>query len=242
MFAYGGYETALMPGGEVKDPKRDYPFALFAALIACTIVYTLTQLVVVSMLPSSMVTQRPMAVVAQLMAGPHGAVLISFGVLLSSYGYLSANLLGFPRILFAMAEQGDMPPIMAKVHRRFRTPHVAILFFAVLLLAFSIAGSFQWNLFISAVSRLLYYGTVCAALPVLRRMQDVPAAEFRLPLGDFVSGLAVGLSLLLFPRLDKAGLGVLGGIAVLVFVNSAWAARRVRVAGSSKNMIDRVPT
>jgi basic amino acid/polyamine antiporter, APA family len=43
MFAYGGFETALMPGGEAKDPRRDYPFALFVALITCTVVYTTTQ-------------------------------------------------------------------------------------------------------------------------------------------------------------------------------------------------------
>src|SRR5581483_9684546 len=101
MFAYGGYETALMPGGEAKDPRRDYPFALFTALLTCTLVYFMTQLIVISVLPQAAFTDRPVAAAAQVMLGAAGATLVSLGVLVSCYGYLSANILGFPRILFA---------------------------------------------------------------------------------------------------------------------------------------------
>ena len=228
LFAFGGYETALMPGGEAKDPRRDYPFALLVALITCAVIYTMTQLVVISILPQSATTDRPMAAVAQLVLGAGGAALVSIGVLISCYGYLSANILGFPRILFAMAEQGDMPAVMARVHPRFRTPNIAIIVFAVLLLGFSVAGSFQWNLFISAMSRLIYYGSVCAALPVLRHKRDVPDARFHLPMGNLIAVLAVGISLLLFPKLDKAGLAVLGVVALLIAVNSLWAAHHAQ--------------
>jgi APA family basic amino acid/polyamine antiporter len=228
MFAFGGYETALMLGGEAKDPRRDYPFALLVALITCAVIYTMTQLVVISILPQSATTDRPMAAVAQLVLGAGGAALASIGVLISCYGYLSANILGFPRILFAMAEQGDMPALMARVHPRFRTPNTAIIVFAVLLLGFSVAGSFQWNLFISAMSRLIYYGSVCAALPVLRHKRDVPDARFHLPMGNLIAVLAIGVSLLLFPKLDKAGLAVLGVVALLIAVNSLWAAHHAQ--------------
>ena len=230
MFAYGGYETALMPTGEAKDPKRDYPFALFTALITCVVIYTMTQLIGDSVLPASAMTDRPMATAAQLIVGRWGAVLVSIGVLLSTYGYLSANILGFPRILFAMAEQGDMPAVMARVHPRFRTPHIAILVFAILVYAFTIVGSFGWNLFLSAVSRLIYYASVCAALPVLRRKPDVPREQFHLPMGDLFAVLAVCVSLLLFPKLDRGGLLVMAVLAACIFANSVWAARRARTA------------
>jgi basic amino acid/polyamine antiporter, APA family len=232
MFAYGGYETALMPGGEAKNPRRDYPFALFTALITCTFVYTMTQVIVISVLPRSLVTTRPMAAAAQIMLGPWGATLMSIGVLVSCYGYLSANILGFPRILFAMAEHGDLPSPMAKVHSRFRTPYLAIVLFAVLLYLFSVAGSFQWNVFISAMSRLIYYGSVCVALPVLRHKAGVPPAQFRLPMGELFAVLAVGTSLLLFPRLDRAGLLVLAVLAVGVIVNNIWASRHTRTTAA----------
>ena len=233
MFAYGGYETALMVGGEATDPRRDYPFALTLALIVCTVVYSLTQWVIVSVVPLSAMTDRPMADALRIMAGPWAAQLVSVGILLSSYGYLSANTLGFPRILFAQAEHGDMPASLAAVHQRFRTPHIAIVIFAVCLWVFSLIGNFQWNVAVSAMARLFYYGSVCAALPVLRRKSAVPDAQFRLPFGNVIAVLAVGASLLLFPQLDRVSAIVLGVVALCVIVNVLWAARRRDSMGSS---------
>jgi basic amino acid/polyamine antiporter, APA family len=228
MFAYGGYETALMVGGEAKDPRRDYPFALFTALIVCALAYTMTQWVIVSVLPLSSMTDRPMATAAQLMFGLWGARLVSIGVLISCYGYLSANTLGFPRILFAQAEHGDMPSSLTGIHRKFRTPHFAIVIFALCLWLFSLIGSFQWNVTISAMARLFYYGSVSAALPVLRRKKGIPDAQFRLPWGEVFAVLAVATSLLLFPRLDRLSAKVLGILGVCVFLNILWAVRRSR--------------
>jgi amino acid transporter len=228
MFAYGGYETALMVGGEAKDPRRDYPFALAIALVVCAVIYTMTQWVIISVLPGPLMTDRPMATAAQLMIGVWGARLVSVGVLVSCYGYLSANILGFPRILFAQAERGDLPAWVAAVHEKFRTPHVAIVIFAICLWVFSLIGSFQWNVAISAMARLIYYASVCAALPVLRRKKEVPEARFRLPLGNVFALLAVAVSLLLFPKLDSRGLLVMGVLAVCIVANSVWAARQGR--------------
>jgi basic amino acid/polyamine antiporter, APA family len=226
MFAFGGYETALMVGGEAKDPRRDYPLALFTALSVCTLVYTMTQWVIVSILPPSLVTDRPMAATAQLMFGVWSARVVSVGVLIACYGYLSANILGFPRILFAQSENGDLPPVLATVHPKFRTPHIAIVIFAAALWLFSLIGTFEWNLTISAMSRLFYYGSVCAALPVLRRRRHVPEPQFRLPAGNIVAGLAIVASLLLFPHLDRPSAMVLAVLALCVIANSWWAARR----------------
>jgi APA family basic amino acid/polyamine antiporter len=228
MFAYGGYETALMVGGEAKDPRSDYPFALAAALIVCALIYTMTQWVIISVLPGQLMTDRPMATAAQLMLGVWGSRLVSLGVLVSCYGYLSANILGFPRILFAQAEHGDMPQWVAGVHEKFRTPHVAIVIFAICLWGFSLIGSFQWNVAISAMARLIYYASVCAALPVLRRKKEVPEAQFRLPMGNVFAMLAVAVSLLLFPKLDSRGLLVMGVLAICIVANSIWASRHGR--------------
>jgi basic amino acid/polyamine antiporter, APA family len=226
MFAYGGYETALMVGGEAKDPRRDYPFALAVALVVCALIYTMTQWVIISVVPVRLMTDRPMATAAQLMFGLWGSRLVSVGVLVSCYGYLSANILGFPRILFAQAERGDMPAWGAAVHEKFRTPHVAIIIFAICLWFFSLIGNFQWNIAISAMARLIYYASVCAALPVLRRKKEVPEAQFRLPLGNVFTLLAVAVSFLLFPKLDSRGLLIMGVLAVCIILNSVWAARR----------------
>jgi APA family basic amino acid/polyamine antiporter len=226
MFAYGGYETALMIGGEAKNPRRDYPFALFVALGICTVIYTSTQVAIIFILPPALMTDRPMAAAAQHMFGGWAGQLVSVGVLLSTYGYLSANILGFPRILFAQAENRDLPPVLASVHPRYRTPHLAILFFTGALWLFSLMGSFEWNVTVSAMARLIYYGSVCAALPLLRRRPTAPPALFQLPWGDLVAALAVGVSLLLFPKIDRASAIVLGTLAVCVAANAFWAKKK----------------
>src|ERR1700746_1353049 len=104
VFAYGGFETALAPMGEAKDPRRDAPFALFTALLICTMMYALIQWVVVGVLPDAAHSERPLADVARIAVGSFGAALVAVGALISFYGYLSAKILGMPRVTFALAE------------------------------------------------------------------------------------------------------------------------------------------
>jgi basic amino acid/polyamine antiporter, APA family len=171
-------------------------------------------------------SNRPIAAAVQVMLGSRGAGVVSIAILVACYGYLSANILGFPRMLFALAQEGDVPAFMARVHPKFHTPHIAIVVLSTCALAFSLAGGFQWNIAISAISRLIYYASVCAALPVLRRRKEVPEAQFRLPMGNIFSLLAIAVSLLLFPKLDSGGLLVMGVLAVCIFANTIWAVRR----------------
>lgn len=201
VFAYGGFETALAPMGEAKDARHDAPFALFAALLTCTAVYALIQWVVVGVLPAAAHSERPLADVARVAVGSFGAALVAVGALISFYGYLSAKILGMPRVTFALAEQGDFPQAFATVHPRFHTPYVSILFFSALVWAFALSGEFKWNVTLSAVARLLYYGVCCAALPVLRRKR-VADAGFRLPAGNFLAGIAVLMCAALVTRVD----------------------------------------
>src|SRR5262249_30376108 len=77
MFAYGGFEAGLMPMGEVQNPERDAPFALFAALATVTVIYTAIQIVVIQVLPNSAASDRPLAAAAREFLGQAGAVLIS---------------------------------------------------------------------------------------------------------------------------------------------------------------------
>jgi amino acid transporter len=196
VFAYGGFETALTPLSEAKDPRRDAVFALFTGLITCTVLYTVIQWAVVGVLPDPGHSARPLADVARLALGRGGAAFVSVGALISVYGYLSANMLGVPRITFALAENGDFPPIFAAIHPRFRTPYVSILAFSLLSWLLALLGSFTWNATLSAVARLLYYGLVCAALPVFRRKQP-EAALFRLPGGNYFAVLGAGICVVL---------------------------------------------
>jgi amino acid transporter len=227
VFAYGGWETALAPMSEAKNPRRDAPFALFVALLLCTVIYALIQWVVVGVLPDAMHSQRPLADVARLAAGPVGAALVAVGALISFYGYLSAKILAMPRVPFALAEQRDFPQAFAAVHRRFHTPYVSILAFAVLIWGFALIGEFRWNVTLSAVARLLYYGVGCAALPVLRRKRPEGAnAMFHLPAGNFFAVLGVILCAVLVTGVDFGQSLILIATIALALLNWAVVARR----------------
>jgi amino acid transporter len=228
VFAYGGFETALTPLGEAKNPQRDVAFALFMSLITCTVLYTAIQWVVIGILPDPAHSERPLADVVQLALGPGGAAFVSMGALVSVYGYLSANLLGVPRITLALAENGDFPSIFAAIHPRFRTPYVSILAFAVLSWLLALFGSFTWNATLSAVARLLYYGLVCAALPIFRRKQP-GAAMFRLPAGTFFAVLGAGICMVLVAGVNLSGSLILLAIALVALVN--WMLVREKRAG-----------
>jgi basic amino acid/polyamine antiporter, APA family len=201
LFAYGGYETALNPMGEARNPRRDVAFALFVALAILTLLYAILQWVVVSVLADPAHSQRPLADAARVLMGEPGAALISIGALISVYGYVSANILTAPRGMFALAERGDFPAMFGAVHPRWRTPYVSIVVFALALWAFSQFASFSWNVTLSAVARILYYAGICAAVPVLRRMQP-GAALFRLPGGLTLPVLGVAICLVLLTRAD----------------------------------------
>jgi amino acid transporter len=217
IFAYGGFEAALISTGEARDPRRDVPFGLFGALVTCTVIYGLIQWVVVGVLPDPGHSERPLADVARIVVGQGGAALIAVGALLSVYGYLSGNILATPRITFALAERGDFPSVFALVHKRFHTPYFSIFAFALLVWALALLGSFTWNVTLSAGSRLFYYGVVCAALPVLRRKQG--PAVFQVPGGTWIALLGVMICLGLLTRIDYSKSLILLAAVVVALLN-----------------------
>jgi len=218
MFAYGGFEAALIPIGEAKNPRRDAPFALFIALMTCTLFYTLIQWVVVSALAAPEETKRPVAEAARVFMGAGGAGLVTLGAIVSVYGYLSSAMLNAPRLTFALAEGKDFPQFFGAIHPRFRTPHVSIVIFAIVLWGVAVAGSFKWNASLSAVARLFTYGLVCAALIKLRRRQ--PNAEaFRLPFGSAFAVIGIVFSLYLISGMGYGELLAIIATAALALVN-----------------------
>jgi basic amino acid/polyamine antiporter, APA family len=228
IFAYGGFESAMAPMSEAKNPARDAAFALFVALVACMVIYALVQWVVVGVLGPVATTGRPLAEVARTTMGNRGAGLVAIGALVSVYGYLSAKILGMPRVTFALAKGGDLPPLFAAVSNRFHTPWFSILFFAVAVWGLAISGSFAWNVTLAVAARLFYYAVVCAALIALRRKQP-RAAGFRLPGGPALAVLGIGISVALATQLDLSKSLILSATVGAAVLNWLWA-RRVRVA------------
>jgi len=233
VYAYGGFEGSLFVGGETKNPRADTPVALLRALAAVCVLYTAIQFVVVALLPSAATSARPLADAAQRFLGSGGGALIGLAALVSTYGYLSASLLQSPRITFAMGERGDFPRFFAAVHPRFRTPHVSIVIYAVLLFGFAAFGNFRWNAMLSAVARLAVYGAMALAVPVLRR-KNPSAATFRLPMPYFFSGAGIFLAILLMTRMGRSEFVIVSATCLVAFVNWLAIRRRHNISENKK--------
>jgi amino acid transporter len=227
VFAYGGFESALTPMGEAKDPQRDAPFALFSVLLVVTVLYTLVQVVVVYSLPNAAETKAPLADAARLFLHGPGAALVTVGALVSLYGYLSAMMLAGPRIPFAMAENHDLPAVFAAIHPRFRTPNVSIVLWGSLMWGLAVYGSFRWNVALSTAARLFYYGLTCAALIALRRQQP-GAARFRLPAGTLMAVLGIAFCLVLVKGIGESEVIILAATVVVALLNLLWVRLRAK--------------
>ncbi len=225
VFGFGGFEGAVIPMSEAKDPKRDAPFALFVALGVVTTVYMLVQVVVTGVLADASTSDRPLAAAAHVFAGRAGAGLIALGALISVYGLLSSLTLYAPRLTYAFAEQKDFPAIFAAVHRRFRTPHFSIVVFGVLVWALAVAGSFQWNLTLSAIARLFTYGFTCAAMLAFRKKAP-GEGTLHLPAGWLWAAIGMLFCVVMVSRMGWMELEILLVTCGVGLANWAWVRKR----------------
>ncbi len=194
IFAFTGFEMAAIPAGEVRDPRRNLPRALLIATAVVATTYILVQIVCVGTLPQLASSTKPLADAAQNFMGTAGAAIISAGAIISIAGNLNILVLSGSRLPFAFAERKQLPAIVARVHRRFFTPYVAIAITASAMLVLTLKSSFVAALTISAIARLVTYGVTCAALPVLRRRSGVSSAMFRVSGGAAIAVAALILA------------------------------------------------
>ncbi len=193
VYAFTGFEMAVIPAGEVRDPQRDMPIALLIAIGIVAVVYILVQAVCIGSLPGLAGSERPLADAAGHFLGKVGASIISAGAIVSIVGNLSLLGLAGARLPYAMAERGELPRILAATHRRFATPWCAIIFTCGIGLILALSGTFIYALTPSTLSRLLTYGVTCLALLILRRRPGAPRAAFSVPRGTIAAVLTLAL-------------------------------------------------
>ena len=153
----------------------------------------LIQFVCIGTLPELANSERPLADAGSRFLGAAGASVIAVGALLSMMGILHLAMLATPRLLFAMAEKGQIPRILSTTHRRFHTPYVAILLTAAIMLVLTLSGTFIYAVTISVIIRLIVYASTCAALPILRLRRDERPTTFTAPAGTVISVISLVL-------------------------------------------------
>jgi amino acid transporter len=191
LFAFGGFEMASVPSEEVIRPKKTLPLALISSVSLVVVLYLLIQVVAMGTLPELASSKTPLTSAALNFLGPMGAALLTLGAVLSTTGTNSASILVGPRMLYALAEGGQLPPFLARIHARFRTPIAAIVLFALATWALAVSGTFGQLAAVSALARLLFYATTCLAVPVLRRKMPDTHRQLTLPGGAVIPVLAV---------------------------------------------------
>ena len=169
-----------------------------------TLVYILVQVVCLGTLSGLAKDATPVASAAARFLGPAGAALMALGAILSTTGTNSTILLIGPRMLYALAQGGQLPAVFGRVHPRFRTPHVAVILFCASTLALALSGTFALLAALNAVARLLYSITTCAAVPVLRRCVPVVERSFTLRAGWLIPALGIIASVFLLTGINRS--------------------------------------
>jgi amino acid transporter len=230
LFAYGGWENPLIPTGEMREPRRTIPFGLVTGVLVCAAIYTLLQFITVATIGSTM-TDRPLAETASVLLGRGGATFVAVAAMLSTYGWISGASLNGPRLVYSLAEQGDFPAILARLHPRFHTPTAAILCYALAGWVLAFSGSFLWLVTLSSGAVMILYAGMCAALIPLRKFgPDVIA--LRIPFGPVLSVLGVAICMALMAGLKRRELLLMCVTVLIATANWLWARRRHAQVGT----------
>jgi amino acid transporter len=217
-FAFIGIESALTPSGEVREPARTVPRALFATLTLVTLVYIAIQIVAQGVLGADLSrnTQAPLAETAKRLLGGGGQTLVIMGAAISTLGYVAGDVLAAPRGLYALGRDGLLPASIGAVHPLYRTPYVAIVIHTLFCVGFALSGTFEKLAVLSVITTLIVYLICCLATIQLQRrdVRDGGAVPFRLRGGPVIPIIACAVVVWLMTA--STGQEVLAMAAMLV--------------------------
>ena len=222
MFAFMGMETALSASGEVLHPERTIPRALALGMSAVTLLYLGIQIVAQGILGPSLALSKAPLVDAMGEISPALRWLMLAGAAMSMVGFLSSDILGTPRVLFAFARDGLLPKSLGRVHARSHAPHVAIACYAAIAIVLALTGTFTELAVLSALTTAPLYILGCAATWRIVRggvAQSGEPLNFRwLGVATFLGITSMVALIALASREEILGLLVFMAISVAVYL------------------------
>jgi APA family basic amino acid/polyamine antiporter len=240
IFAFSGTEVAVTPGGELRNPARTLPRAILLALGVATILYLALQVTAQGILGDRLAreTGAPLAAAAQGIVGSGGKLLLLFAGIVSMLGYLCADALATPRMLYAFGRDEIGPSGLSAVHPSFRTPYVAIIANQAISAVLALTGSFRSLLILANLGALIvYFGVALASIELDRRDVRADGPPFRLPGGPLVPILACVVVLWLASNAalaDALAAGAMVLAAGVIFgLNRAFRRRAAIATGES---------
>jgi APA family basic amino acid/polyamine antiporter len=186
-FAYIGFDAVSTAAEETKNPKRDMPIAIISSLVVCTVIYILVALVLTGMLPwTQLGTAEPLATAFSALGMRWPTIIISLGAVFATTSVLLVFQLGQPRIFFSMARDGLLPGWAARVHPRYRTPHVTTWLTGILVAVFSGLANIGEVVELTNIGTLFAFVLVCVGITILRYKDPDRVRPFRVPFGAWV--------------------------------------------------------
>ncbi len=197
-FAYIGFDAMSTAAEETKDPQRTMPIAMIASLVICTVIYVVVAAVLTGLVPwTELGTAEPLATAFSTLGMHWVAGIIALGAVFANTSVLLVFQLGQPRIFFAMARDGLLPGWAAKVHPKYRTPHVTTILTGVAVALFSTFMNINEVVELTNIGTLFAFVLVSVGVIILRRTNPGHPRPFRTPLVPLVPGLAAAMCLYL---------------------------------------------
>jgi len=236
-FAYIGFDAVSTAAEETKNPQRDMPIGMIASLVISTIIYIGVAIVLTGMLPwRQLGTAEPLATAFSANGITWASGIIAFGAVCATSGVLLVFQLGQPRIFFSMARDGLLPQWAAKVHPRYRTPHVTTILTGVVVAAFATFMNINEVVELTNIGTLFAFVLVSFGILILRRTDPDRARPFRTPFVPWVPLIAIGMCVYLMLHLPlvtwiRFFVWLAAGIVVYLAYGARHSALRRRAEG-----------
>ena len=194
LWAYDGWVGLSALGAEVKDPRKDIPAGLWGGVLVVAGLYLAANLVYLAAAPVSALGASPRAAETAMQAlfGPGAAHWLNLAILVSIAGSLVANIIPGPRVAYAAAVDGRLPPRFGSLHPRHATPAFGLMVQALIAALLILSGTFDGLVATVASFGTFFYALGGAAIFVYRRRE--PDAAWKMPGYPWIPALYVGSS------------------------------------------------
>ncbi len=191
-FAYIGFDAITTAAEETKNPKRDLPIGIIGSLAITTILYIAVTLVLTGIVPFSMLaTAEPLATALNAIKLNWVAGVVSFGAIVATTAVLLVFQLGQPRIFFSMARDGLLPEYFARVHLKFKTPHVTTIWTGVFVGFFAAFVDINEAVELTNIGTLFAFVLVNIGIIILRYKEPDRPRPFKTPLVPLIPILGI---------------------------------------------------